>query len=67
MAGRVSTAPELACTGQGGEALPSPPTCSFCNGVVSPQPAFGVCRWIAAHLVQDLGFRVGFRGQKDRD
>ena len=54
--GGVSTLCELACTGQGGEALPSPlrdPLFLTCARAVSPRPAFGVCRFIAAtpHVV----------------
>ena len=54
--GGVSTVCELACTGQGGEALPSPlrdPLFLTCPRAVSPRPAFGVCRLTAAtpHLV----------------
>ena len=54
--GGVNTVCELACTGQGGEALPSPlrnPLFLTCARAVSPRPAFGVCRLTAAtpHLV----------------
>ena len=61
--GGVSTVCELACTGQGGEALPSPlrdPLFLTCARAVSPRPAFGVCRLTAAtpHLVLGLGIRV---------
>ena len=54
--GGVSTVCELACTGQGGEALPSPlrdPLFLTCARAVSPRPAFGVCCLTAAtpHLV----------------
>ena len=54
--GGVSTVCELACTGQGGEALPSPlrdPLFLTCARAVSPRPAFGVLRLTAAtpHLV----------------
>ena len=47
---------ELACAGQGREALPSPlrdPLFLPCARAVSPRPAFGVCRLMAAtpHLV----------------
>ena len=66
--GGVSTVCELACTGQGGEALPSPlrdPLFLTCARAVSPRPAFGVCRLTAAtpHLVwgtQELESRAGF-------
>ena len=58
--GGVSTLCELACAGQGGEALPSPlhPLFLTCARAVSPRPAFGVCRLTAAtpQLVQGLGF-----------
>ena len=52
----VSTACELACIGQGGEALPSPlcdPLFLPCARAVNPRPVFGVCRLTAAtpHLV----------------
>ena len=61
--GGVSTVCELACTGQGGEALPSPlrdPLFLTCARAVSPRPAFGVCRLTSAtpHLVYGLQYMV---------